>query len=184
MSVNNSIFKGDCLKLKFQMLHINILAWMYYFWSGVRRLARLWVSILLIPVFSSFLFFLSLQVLLFFLSFGKFLICSAKGDTPLDPRFFFLLLSFLCFASLLFTFLFFAFLYVKFQFCFVFSIERTYHRWRWMCTVEIIDREFVGCNCRITERKMFFFAFYPSCPHSNQTCSHEARRVRFSVRSM
>ena len=26
-----------------------------------------------------------------------------------------------------------------------------------MCTIEIIDREFVGCNCRITERKMFFF---------------------------
>ena len=48
---------------------------------------------------------------------------------------------------------------MKFQFEFVFSIERTEHRGRYMCTIEIIDREFVGCNCRITERKMVFFAF-------------------------
>ena len=84
--------------------------------------------------FSSLLFFLSLQVLLF-------------------------LLSFLFFASLHFSFS---------SLCFTFSCERTilfcffdtaYHRGRYMCTIEIIDREFVGCNCRITERKMGFFAF-------------------------
>ena len=36
--------------------------------------------------------------------FWKVCICSAKGDTPLDPRFFFLLLSFLFFSFLCFSF--------------------------------------------------------------------------------
>ena len=81
-----------------------ISAWMYYMWSGVRRLSRLWVGILLIPAFSSLLFFLSLQVLLFFLSFGKFVSAVQRGTSP--PPFFF---SLLFFASLPSSFLLFAF---------------------------------------------------------------------------
>ena len=132
MSVNNSIFKGDDFKLKFQMLHLGMDV-LFVIWSttigkivsGHSLDSRFFFLVIFPFVASPF-------ILSFF---WKVCICSAKGDTPLDPRFFFLLLSFLCFASreLLFTFLFFSllsFLYVKFQFCFVFSIERTYHRWR------------------------------------------------------
>ena len=93
--------KGIILNWSFRCF---ISAWMYYMWSGVRRLARLWVGILLTPAFSSLLFFLSLQVLLFFLSFGKFLSAAQRGTPPWTPvffpscfLFFALLFSFLCF---------------------------------------------------------------------------------------
>ena len=94
------------------------------------------MGILLIAAFSSLLFFLSLQVLLF-------------------------RLSFLFFASLHFSFSSLCFKFFSFheRFCFVFLTQHTYHCGQYMCTIEIIDREFVGCNCRITEGKMFFFAF-------------------------
>ena len=145
-------------------------------WSGVRRLARLWVGILLIPAFSSLLFFLSLQVLLFFLSFGKFVSAAQRGH-PLGPPFFFppSFFSLPCFASLHFSFssLCFKFFSLKFQFCFVFSIQRTEHRERYMymCTIEIIDREFVGCNCRITERKMGFLRSVYTTTYFDHTAS-------------
>ena len=120
MSVNNSIFQVDYFKLKFQMLHLGMDV-LYVIWSttigkivsGHSLDSRFFFLVIFPFVASPF-------ILSFF---WKVFICSAKGDTPLDPRFFFLLLSFLWFTSLLFTFLFFAFLYVKFQLCFVFSIE-------------------------------------------------------------
>ena len=175
MSVNNSIFKGDDFKLKFQMLHLGMDV-LFVIWSttigkivsGHSLDCRFFFLVIFPFVASPF-------ILSFF---WKVCICSAKGGTPLDPRFvFFLLLSFLFFASLLFTFLFLLFALhslVKEQFCFVFSTQRTYHRGRYMCTIEIIDREFVGSNCRITERKMVFFAFciYPSCRHFKFSTKH------------
>ena len=54
--------------------------------------------------FLFFLFFLSLQVFLFFLLESLYL--QRKGGTPLDPVFFSLLLSLLLFSLLLFSFLF------------------------------------------------------------------------------
>ena len=106
MSVNNSIFQGDYFKLKFQMLHLGMDV-LYVIWSttigkivsGHSLDSRFFFLVIFPFVASPF-------ILSFF---WKVFICSAKGDTPLDPRFFSLLLSFLCFSSLLFTFLFFAF---------------------------------------------------------------------------
>ena len=91
--------------------------------------------------------------------FWKLCICSAKGDTPWTPFFFFppSFFAFLCFSSLFFFLSCFLLFVMKFQFFFVFSLELSEHCRRNMCTIEIIDREFVGCNCPITERKMFFF---------------------------
>ena len=168
MSVNNSIFKGDDFKLKFQMLHLGMDV-LFVIWSttigkivsGHSLDSRFFFLVIFPFVASPF-------ILSFF---WKVFICSAKGDTPLDPRFFFssffLFFSLLCFSSLHFSLLCFAFFSLR---------DRS--------TFEIIDREFVGCNCRITERKMFFFAYvYPSCLCFHPTCSREARRVRFSVRS-
>ena len=68
------------------------------------------------------------SVYLFIFSFGTFVSATHRGTPPWTPVFFPPFFHFS--ALLLFTFLFFAFFYVKFQFCFVFSIERTYHRWR------------------------------------------------------
>ena len=152
MSVNNSIFKGDDFKLKFQMLHLGMDV-LFVIWSTTigkivsgHSLDSRFFFLVIFP-------FVANPFILSF--FWKVFICSAKGDTPLDP-YFFPLLSFLFFSLLLFTFVFLlfalnSFLSVKFQFCFVFSIQHTEYRGRYMCTIEIIDREFVGCNCRITE---------------------------------
>ena len=104
MSVNNSIFQGDYFKLKFQMLHLGMDV-LYVIWSttigkivsGHSLDSRFFFLVIFPFVASPF-------ILSFF---WKVCICSAKGDTPLDPRFFFpLLLSFLFFSLLLFTFLF------------------------------------------------------------------------------
>ena len=119
MSVNNSIFKGDDFKLKFQMLHLGMDV-LFVIWSttigkivsGHSLDSRFFFLVIFPFVASPF-------ILSFF---WKVFICSAKGDTPLDPRFFPLLLSFLCFASreLLFTsFLCFLFLReISILFCF------------------------------------------------------------------
>ena len=134
MSVNNSIFQGDYFKLKFQMLHLGMDV-LYVIWSttigkivsGHSLDSRFFFLVIFPFVASPF-------ILSFF---WKVFICSAKGDTPLDPRFFFLLLSFLffsllCFASLLFSSLFFSLLSflreISILFCF---FDRAYvHRWR------------------------------------------------------
>ena len=157
MSVNNSIFKGDDFKLKFQMLHLGMDV-LFVIWSTTidkivsgHSLDSRFFFLVIFPFVAS-PFTLSF--------FWKVCICSAKGDTPLDPCFFSpsSFFSFLCFFTFLFLlFSLNSFLSVKFQFCFVFSTQHTYHRGRYMCTIEIIDWEFVGCNCRITERKMVFF---------------------------
>ena len=107
MSVNNSIFQGDYFKLKFQMLHLGMDV-LYVIWSttigkivsGHSLDSRFFFLVIFPFVASPF-------ILSFF---WKVFICSAKGDTPLDPRFFFLLLSFLFFALLLFSSLFFSLL--------------------------------------------------------------------------
>ena len=101
MSVNNSIFQGDYFKLKFQMLHLGMDV-LYVIWSttigkivsGHSLDSRFFFLVIFPFVASPF-------ILSFF---WKVCICSAKGDTPLDPRFFPLLLSFLFFASLHFSF--------------------------------------------------------------------------------
>ena len=128
MSVNNSIFKGDDFKLKFQMLHLGMDV-LFVIWSttigkivsGHSLDSRFFFLVIFPFVASPF-------ILSFF---WKVFICSAKGDTPWTPVFFpsfFLFFALRLFSSLFFSLL--SFLYVKFQFCFVFSIERTYHRWR------------------------------------------------------
>ena len=129
MSVNKSIFQGDYFKLKFQMLHLGMDV-LYVIWSttigkivsGHSLDSRFFFLVIFPFVASPF-------ILSFF---WKVFICSAKGDTPLDPRFFFsLLLSFLCFSSLHFSFLLFAlnsFLSGEISILFCFSIERTEHR--------------------------------------------------------
>ena len=129
MSVNNSIFKGDDFKLKFQMLHLGMDV-LFVIWSTTigkimsgHSLDSCFFFLVIFP------FVASPFILSFF---WKVFICSAKGDTPLDPVFFFLLLSFLClkacFSSLLFS-------------CFLF--------FTWNSIL----------FCFSIERKMFFFAF-------------------------
>ena len=143
MSVNNSIFQGDYFKLKFQMLHLGMDV-LYVIWSTTigkivsgHSLDSCFFFLVIFP------FVASPFILSFF---WKVFICSAKGDTPLDPSFFSLLLSFLCFASHLFTFRFFAFFSLcEISILFVLTIAK-----------------FVGCNCRITERKIGFFALQPN----------------------
>ena len=103
MSVNNSIFKGDDFKLKFQMLHLGMDV-LFVIWSttigkivsGHSLDSRFFFLVIFPFVASPF-------ILSFF---WKVFICSAKGDTPLDPRFFFppSFFSFLCFSSLFFFF--------------------------------------------------------------------------------
>ena len=97
MSVNNSIFQGDYFKLKFQMLHLGMDV-LYVIWSTT--IGKIVSGHALDSRFSSLLFFLSLQVLLFFLSFGKFLSAAQRGKPPWTPVFF--TSFFLFFASLLF----------------------------------------------------------------------------------
>ena len=114
MSVNNSIFQGDYFKLKFQMLHLGMDV-LYVIWSttigkivsGHSLDSRFFFLVIFPFVASPF-------ILSFF---WKVFICSAKGTPPWTPIFF-LLLSFLCFASLLFTFLFFALREISILFCF------------------------------------------------------------------
>ena len=141
MSVNNSIFKGDDFKLKFQMLHLGMDV-LFVIWSttigkivsGHSLDSRFFFLVIFPFVASPF-------ILSFF---WKVFICSAKGDTPLDPRFFPYFGT--CAQSKLST---------------GNSLDTI---------VELLSEKWV-------------FAFYPSCPHLSQTCSREARRVRFSVRS-
>ena len=125
MSVNNSIFKGDDFKLKFQMLQLGIDA-LFVIWSmtigkivSVHSLDSCFFFLVIFP------FVASPFILSFF---WKVFICSAKGDTPLDPVFFpSFFLFFLYFASL--DSLHFSLLSLReisILFCF---LDRTYHRW-------------------------------------------------------
>ena len=94
MSVNNSIFKGDDFKLKFQMLHLGMDV-LFVIWSttiGKIVSGHSLDSRFLLVIFP---FDASPFILSFF---WKVCICSAKGDTPLDPRFF---SSFFLFFALL-----------------------------------------------------------------------------------
>ena len=115
MSVNNSIFQGDYFKLKFQMLHLGMDV-LYVIWSttigkivsGHSLDSRFFFLVIFPFVASPF-------ILSFF---WKVFICSAKGDTPWTPAFFFLLLSFLFFSLLLFSLLFFSLCEISILFCF------------------------------------------------------------------
>ena len=176
MSVNNSIFKGDDFKLKFQMLHLSMDV-LFVIWSTT--IGKIVSGILLIPAFSSLLFFLSLQVLLFFLSFGKFLSAAQRGTPPWTPVFF--LSFFLFFASLLFTFLFFreiSILFCFFDRAYLPSLAVSVHsrNYRPGAIVELLSEKWVFL------RSVYMY-IYPSCLCFHPTCSREARRVRFSVRS-
>ena len=145
MSVNNSIFKGDDFKLKFQMLHLGIDV-LFVIWSttigkivsGHSHDCRFFFLVIFSFRCKSFYSFFLLES--FYLQ--------RKGGHPLGPPFFSLLLSFLFFASLHFSF---SSLWFKFEL--------------------------------LSEKWVFLRSVYPSCRHFNQTCSREARRVRFSVRS-
>ena len=109
--------------------------------------------------------------------FWKVFICSAKGDTPLDPRFFFSF--FLFFALLLFSSLHFSFLEISILFCF---FDRAYLP---SLAVSVHTRNYrPGAIVELlSEKWVFLRSVYPSCLCFHPTCSREARRVRFSVRS-
>ena len=130
-SVNNSIFKGDDFKLKFQMLHLGMNV-LYVIWSTTignivsgHSLDSRFFFLVIFP------FVASPCIRSFF---WKVCICSAKGGTPLDSFFFpSCFFSLLLFSLLLITFL--------FAFCrclksFVFSTEISVHRGRYICTTE------------------------------------------------
>ena len=114
--------------------------------------------------------------------FWKVFICSTKGDTPLDPCFF-PPPSF--FSVLLFTFLFLlfalnSFLSVKFQFCFVFSI----HAYWASRAVHVHNRNYrPGIRWIQLSNYWAKNGFFLRSIQVVHTCSREARRVRFSVRS-
>ena len=103
MSVNNSIFKGDDFKLKFQMFHLGkdvlFVIWSMTFGKFVPaapRWALCWTPI-------SFLLFLDLQVPYSILSFGKLESAAQRGKLLFGPSFF---SSFLVFALFFFLCLF------------------------------------------------------------------------------
>ena len=127
MSVNNSIFKGDDFKLKFQMLHLGMDV-LFVIWS--MTIGKIVSSSGHSNSLDSRFFFLVIFLFVaspFILSFfWKVCVCSAKGGTPV---FFPLLLSLLFFALLCFSSLFFSLLSVKFQLCFV---------WYWALIQDIL----------------------------------------------
>ena len=102
MSVNNSIFKGDDFKLKFQILYLNMDV-VFVIWSTTIGTIVSGHSLDCFFFLVIFPFVASPFILSFF---WKVCICSAKGDTPLDPRFFSPKDFFLFFSLLLFSFLF------------------------------------------------------------------------------
>ena len=97
-----SNFQGDYFKLKFQMLHLGMDV-LFVIWS--RTIGKI-VSGHSLDSRFFFLVIFPFVASPFILSFfWKVCICSAKGDTPLDPRFFPpSFFSFLCFSSLFFFF--------------------------------------------------------------------------------
>ena len=146
---------------------------MYYLWSGVRLLARLWVGIHLIPTCSSFFPFIASLSL--FLSFEKYVSAAQRGTPPWTPFFFTpSFFALLCFASLLFTFLFFAFFSfreISILFCF---FDRAYLPSR-AVNVHIQNYQ-PGIRwmqlLNYWAKNVFFCILYkyPSCPHLSQTC--------------
>jgi len=120
----------------------------------------------------------------FYSFFWKVCICSAKGGTPLNPRFlfpFFLFFSLLFFSLLLFCLL---------SLLFAVAWNLLFFRQSVLCIAggtcaqsKLLDRELVGCDCRINERVFLRSVSIQGCRWWDQTCSRYARRVRFSVRS-
>ena len=85
MSVNNSIFKGDYFKLKYQMLQIDIDV-LFVIWSTT--IGKIVSGRSLDPrFFFLFLFVFPFIASLFILSFGKFVSAAQWGGTPWTPFF-------------------------------------------------------------------------------------------------